>query len=163
MAKEFSRALSGRSLEFNLVNTALATVESVGALIYCTSTARYLFLLRNNGKFADTWGIAGGKIESGETPIKSLFREIQEEINFDVQGRKLIPLETYTADNNYFVYYTFIVLVDQEFVPELNNEHRGYAWTSIKDIPRPVHPGLFKTLKIDEINKKIQLVCNILS
>lgn len=163
MAKEFSRALSSRSLEFNLVNSVPAVVESVGALIYCSKTSRYLFLLRNNGKFADTWGIAGGKIDSGESPIQSLLREIQEEIGVNVQGQKLIPLETYTADNNYFVYYTYIVLVDQEFVPNLNSEHRGYAWTAISDMPRPVHPGLFKTLKIEEINDKIKLINDLLN
>lgn len=158
MAKEFSRTLSSRSLEFNLVNNHQANVESVGALIYCTSTDRYLFLLRNNGKFANTWGIAGGKIDAGEMPVQSLHREIQEEIGANLQGYKLIPLETYTADNNYFVYYTYIILVDCEFVPELNTEHRGYAWTSITDMPRPVHPGLFKTLKLEEINEKIKVI-----
>lgn len=76
MAEELSRTLSSRALEFNLVNNTPVNIESIGALIYCTTTARYLFLLRNNGKFSNTWGIAGGKIDPGETPIQSLYREI---------------------------------------------------------------------------------------
>ena len=163
MVKEFSGTLPSRSVEFDFVEPYAVTIESVGALIYCNQTDRYLFLLRNNGKFANTWGIAGGKVDSGETVIQSLKREVREEIGITLHNEKLIPLETYTADNNYFVYHTYIVIVDNEFVPTLNIEHRGYAWTSISDIPRPLHPGLFRTLRLDEINNKINSVNDMLN
>lgn len=158
MAKELSRALPSRALEFSVVNTVPAKIESTGALIYCTATNRYLFLLRDGAKFPNTWSIAGGKIEDGESIIQALARELQEEIGLDINFYKLIPLETYTADNQNFVYHTFILVVDQEFIPNLNAEHKGYAWTSIDSIPKPIHPGLFKTLHISEITKKIKAI-----
>ena len=55
--------------------------EGVGALIYARSTNRYLFLLRSRSRHAGSWGIAGGKIEAGETVIHGLVREIREEMD----------------------------------------------------------------------------------
>jgi 8-oxo-dGTP pyrophosphatase MutT (NUDIX family) len=138
-------------------------MEGVGALIYAQSTNRYLFLLRSKSKHAGSWGIAGGKVEAGETVIHGLVREIQEEIGVDYSTRKFIPIETFTADNRRFVYYTFVVSVEEEFVPKLNNEHRGYCWVEINDHPRPLHPGLWRSFNFDIVKKKIKTLESILN
>ena len=135
--------------------------EGVGALIYAKSTNRYLFLLRNKSKHAGSWGIVGGKIEAGETVIHGLVREIQEEIGVNYTNKKFIPIETFTADNRKFVYYTFIVGVDHEFIPTLNDEHRGYCWVNLDDHPRPLHPGLWRSFNFDIIKKKIKVLESI--
>lgn len=137
--------------------------EGVGALIYAKSTNRYLFLLRNKSKHSGLWGIAGGKIEAGETVIQGLVREIQEEIQVDFTNKKFIPLETFTADNHKFVYYTFLVGVDDEFIPKLNNEHRGYCWVELNDHPKPLHPGLYRSFNFEIVKKKIQTLESILN
>jgi 8-oxo-dGTP pyrophosphatase MutT (NUDIX family) len=137
--------------------------EGVGALIYSKSTNRYLFLLRNKHRQAGYWGIAGGKIDSGETVIQALVREIQEEVGQDYTSKKFIPLETFTADNEKFVYYTFLATVDQEFVPTLNEEHRGYCWVELNDHPKPLHPGLWRSFNFDIIKKKIKTLESILN
>lgn len=137
--------------------------ERVGALIYAKSTNRYLFLLRNKSKHSGLWGIAGGKIEAGETVIQGLVREIQEEIQVDFTNKKFIPLETFTADNHKFVYYTFLVGVDDEFIPKLNNEHRGYCWVELNDHPKPLHPGLYRSFNFEIVKKKIQTLESILN
>lgn len=137
--------------------------EGVGALIYARSTNRYLFLLRNKSRYSGSWGIVGGKIEANETVIQSLVREIQEEVGQDYASRKFIPLETFTADNRKFVYYTFLVSTDEEFVPKLNNEHRGYCWVELNDHPRPLHPGLWRSFNFDIVKKKIKTLESILN
>lgn len=137
-------------------------LEGCGALIYARSSNRYLFLLRNKSKYAGSWGIAGGKIETGETVIQGLVREIQEEIGVDYTNRKFIPLETFTADNHKFIYYTFVVATDNEFIPKLNDEHRGYCWVELNDHPRPLHPGLWRSFNFDIIKKKIKTLESIL-
>jgi 8-oxo-dGTP pyrophosphatase MutT (NUDIX family) len=137
-------------------------LEGVGALIYSKSTNRYLFLLRSKSKHAGSWGIAGGKVEKTETVIQALIREIQEEIGQNYESKKFIPLETFTADNRKFVYYTFLISVDQEFVPKLNNEHKGYCWVELNDHPRPLHPGLWRSFNFDIVKKKIKTLESIL-
>ena len=132
-----------------------------GALIYSRSTHRYLFLLRNQKRHAGSWGLVGGGVEPGESPTAALQREIQEEIG-SITYEKIIPLEKFTSDNGTFEYHTYVIPVDFEFVPVLNDEHRGYAWTSIDDHPKPLHPGVWRTFNFRVVLEKIKTVENVL-
>ena len=132
-----------------------------GALIYSRSTHRYLFLLRNQKRHAGSWGLVGGGVEPGESPTAALQREIQEEIG-SITYEKIIPLEKFTSDNGTFEYHTYVIPVDSEFVPVLNDEHRGYAWTSIDDHPKPLHPGVWRTFNFRVVLEKIKTVENVL-
>jgi 8-oxo-dGTP pyrophosphatase MutT (NUDIX family) len=136
--------------------------QGVGALIYSKSTKRYLFLLRDNNKYAGSWGLVGGKIERNERITEALYRESVEEIGIDVSQRKIIPIETFTSDNHKFIYYTFIISVEHEFVPTLNNEHRGYCWVGLTDYPKPLHPGVWRTFKFSTIIDKISILERLL-
>ena len=71
---------------------------------------------------------------------------------------KLVPIEQFTSPGNYFVYHTFFCLVKHEFIPKLNGEHLGYAWLDKGTIPKPLHPGLWATINVDDIYQKIQVV-----
>jgi 8-oxo-dGTP pyrophosphatase MutT (NUDIX family) len=148
-------------MEFGAVMSETHT-EGCGALIYSKSTNRYLFLLRNKSKHSGSWGIVGGKMKIKETVIQGLVREIQEEIGIDYTNFKFIPLETFTADNRKFVYYTFLLGIEAEFVPTLNDEHRGYCWVELNDHPKPLHPGLWRSFNFDIIKKKIKTLESIL-
>jgi 8-oxo-dGTP pyrophosphatase MutT (NUDIX family) len=43
-------------------------------------TGRYLYLLRNDAKHPGSWGLPGGKVESGETLLGGMERECVEEL-----------------------------------------------------------------------------------
>ena len=122
--------------------------ESCGALIYCSSTHRYLFLLRSGGRYPNTWGLVGGKVEPGETVLDGLHREIREEMGGEIKGAKVVPIETYTSNKQTFSYHTFLIKVEEEFVPDLNAEHKGYCWVKLDDHPKPLHPGVWRTFKL---------------
>ena len=137
-------------------------IESVGAFIYCAKTQRYLFLLRNSSKYAGTWGVVGGKVEANEQIIESLAREIEEELGGTIRGAKIIPIEKFTSDNGNFTYHTFISPVVAEFVPKLNDEHCGYCWVRLEDHPRPLHPGVWRTINFEAVASKIRTLESIL-
>ena len=155
MGKKLGRRVQKRRLDSSFI-------ESVGAFIYCTATKRYLFLLRNSSKYSGTWGVAGGKIEQGESIVESLLREIQEELGGTIKDPKLIPIEKFTSDNGNFTYHTFIAPVDNEFVPKLNHEHRGYCWVTLDDHPKPLHPGVWRTINFASVVDKIKTLEAIL-
>jgi 8-oxo-dGTP pyrophosphatase MutT (NUDIX family) len=137
-------------------------IEGVGTFIYSVATQRYLFLLRDGSKYAGTWGLAGGKIESGEHLLFSLHRELNEELGFDFTSTKVIPIEKFTSENNKFSYHTFLIPIADEFVPKLNYEHRGYCWVSLEDHPKPLHPGVWRTVNFKSVMKKIKTLEELL-
>ena len=130
-------------------------VKAVGVWFYCVRTRCYLYLLRNDSKYPDTWGLAGGKVEPTETLISAVERECTEELGSMPEYQQLIPIEKFTSSDGGFEYHTFWCRVDHEFIPELNHEHVGYAWIHSGRLPRPLHPGLWNTVNLDAIQKKI--------
>lgn len=131
------------------------TVNAVGVWFYSVATQRYLYLMRNDPKHPGAWGLPGGKIESGESIMDAIVRECQEEIGTMPEYLRLAPLEKFTTGDSGFAYHTFFCSVSQEFVPELNNEHLGYAWINSGTWPRPMHPGLWSTVNFDAVRHKI--------
>lgn len=138
------------------------TINGCGALIRAADTGRYLFVLRDKSSYDNTWGLPGGKIESGESVVQALSRELREELGSEVAYRKIVPIETYTSENRRFIYHTFLLSVDQEFVPKLNREHRGYCWVYINDCPGPLHPGVWKTFNFESVKQKLETLDQIL-
>ena len=137
-------------------------IEGVGTFIYATSTGRYLFLLRDTSKYSGTWGLAGGKIDAGEQLLSSLHRELNEELGYDFVDVKVIPIEKFTSDNGHFSYNTFLIPVDEEFTPTLNYEHRGYCWVRLEDHPKPLHPGVWRTINFEAVASKIKTLETVL-
>lgn len=138
-------------------------IVGCGALVYSKSTHRYLFLLRTQKKFKGSWGLVGGGVEAGETVRDALLRESIEEIGVNLAANKIIPLEQFTSDDQRFTYHTFLVPVDNEFVPVLNHEHKGYCWVHLDDYPKPLHPGVWRTFKFDSVVQKIRTVEGVLT
>jgi 8-oxo-dGTP pyrophosphatase MutT (NUDIX family) len=131
------------------------SVNAVGIWFYSIDTHRYLYLLRNDPKHPGSWGLPGGKIESGETLIQAINRECTEEIGSMPEYLKLVPLEKFTSADSGFAYHTFFCSVAEEFIPQLNDEHIGWAWIDSGTWPRPMHPGLWSTVNFDAVREKI--------
>jgi hypothetical protein len=138
------------------------SIDSCGALIYAPNTKRYLFLLRAHGKHARSWGLVGGKIEPNESIIDGLYREITEEIGMDFRKNKVIPIEKFTSENLHFAYHTFVIKVDEEFIPILNEEHTGYCWTPMQQYPKPLHPGVWRSFQFQVVVDKLKTLESVL-
>jgi len=138
-------------------------MRAAGAFIYSSSTRTYLFLLRSDYTYSNTWGLVGGKAENGESMIQTLLREIEEELGLNLSITKISPLDLYISDDNRFEYHTFICIVEEEFIPKLNREHKGWCWSTIDGIPKPLHPALYNALRTDILREKLETIENIYS
>jgi len=141
-------------MEFGIIN-------AVGIWFYSIDTDRYLYLLRNDPKHPNTWGLPGGKVEKGETLMTSIYRECTEELGSMPAYIKLSPIEKFTSPDNKFCYHTFFCSVEKEFVPILNHEHIGYSWIKSRTWPRPLHPGLWNTVNMHDVIQKVETAKDI--
>jgi 8-oxo-dGTP pyrophosphatase MutT (NUDIX family) len=131
-----------------------------GALFYALDTKRFLLLHRANGKTSNLWGLVGGTNEGCETPWEGLRREIVEEIG-KIEIKKTIPLETFVSNDSHFHFHTYLCIIKNEFIPNLNNEHNGYAWVSFGKWPKPLHHGLQNTLRSKTNTQKLETVIRL--
>jgi len=134
-----------------------------GALFYATSTKRFLFLLRDQGRTAGTWGIVGGRKEKSDANVyEALKREVAEEIGDIPVVKKTIPLELFVSKDDRFFYHTYLLIIENEFIPKLNHEHTGWAWTTLDATPKPLHQGLRTSFANKTIRTKLQTVFDII-
>jgi len=68
----------------------------------------------------------------------------------------------FTSNDSKFFFHTYLAIVDNEFIPVLNNEHSGYAWTNVNCWPKPLHVGLRNTLQNKAIKEKLQTVLDLI-
>lgn len=132
-------------------------IVSAGVFFYSKNTNRFLYLLRNDNK-NNCWALPGGKIELNETLLDGIKRECIEEINFWPNDVKLVPIQKFV--NHDFTYNTFFCEIPNEFIPELNEEHIGYAWVKLENYPKPLHPGLFNLINFDIVQDKLNYLVN---
>lgn len=159
----------GNLANYTLIYQSTMTTNSVnqvicsGGIFLARDTGRFLFLLRTQGKTAGTWGLAGGRKEpEDQTPFDILTREIQEEVGITPAIKKIIPLELFMSTDENFQYNTYILIVENEFIPELNHEHAGYAWCNFMQWPKPLHRGVKSCLNNQTIKTKIELLLVLL-
>jgi len=146
-----------------MANHSINDIVCSGALFYSKKTKRFLFLLRNNGRTAGTWGIVGGKKEDSDSnAYESLKREIQEEIGFLPEVIKTIPLELFVSKDDKFFYHTYLLIIEDEFIPKLNTEHAGWAWCDFEKFPKPLHQGLKNSFSNKTIRNKLETIFDII-
>ena len=134
-----------------------------GGLFLAKDTKRFLFFLRTQGKTANTWGLIGGKSEPiDHTPYDTLTREIAEEAGKIPPIKKVIPLELFTSNDETFQYNTYVLLVDREFIPSLNLEHKGYAWCDLDAWPKPLHRGVRISFSNRIIKTKLEILLELI-
>jgi 8-oxo-dGTP pyrophosphatase MutT (NUDIX family) len=142
-----------------VASNTLNQIICSGGFFLARDTKRFLLLHRTQGRTAGTWGLVGGKKEPTDaTPFDALTREIEEEVGKIPTIKKTIPLELFTSNDQNFQYNTYVIIVDNEFIPTLNEEHSGYAWVNYDHWPRPLHQGVKNSLNNRVIKAKLELL-----
>ena len=105
-----------------VVNVVAAIIVRDGAV---------LATQRGYGDFKGGWEFPGGKIEQGERGEDAVKRELQEELNMEVQVGGLYAKHT-------FEYPDFIItlsLYECEMLSNFTlNEHESYAWIAPREL-----------------------------
>ena len=146
-----------------MATNSLNQIICSGGIFLAKDTRRFLFLLRTQGKTAGTWGLVGGKKEPTDiTAVDALKREITEEVGKTPTIKKIVPLELFTSNDQNFQYNTYVLLVDKEFMPTLNEEHSGYAWCTYDEWPKPLHQGVKNSLNNKSIKAKLEILLELI-
>lgn len=112
---------------------ALASRKVVCSVIKAEDTNKYLLLQRSitSGDFAK-WHFLCGSVDDGEDLVDAVKREVKEEVGYTLVEDP-IEIETKKFDGYDFTY--FGVVVQKQFIPNLNHENISYAWVgSIKEM-----------------------------
>jgi 8-oxo-dGTP pyrophosphatase MutT (NUDIX family) len=143
--------------------SSLNQIICSGGFFLAKSTSRFLLLHRSQGRTAGTWGLVGGKKEPTDlTVFDALKREIEEEIGSVPEIRKTVPLELFTSNDQHFEYNTYVLIVDNEFIPKLNEEHSGYSWVRYDHWPKPLHQGVKNSLNNRVVKAKLELLLELI-
>jgi ADP-ribose pyrophosphatase YjhB (NUDIX family) len=104
------------------------------------------------------WSLWGGMVENGEQPKDALLRELTEEMGSIPDIEKIYPFDVYQSKDRHFKYYSFVSIVEDEFIPVLNDESCGYCWIDLGDWPRPMHQGARISFCNQKAIEKIRLI-----
>ena len=95
----------------------------------------YLIAQRNGNKYKGLkWEFPGGKVESDETFHEALSREIQEELNININVHKKIAEEKYKDDQIDIILHYY--LCSEKSGSIRLNEHENIAWVEKKDFDK---------------------------
>jgi 8-oxo-dGTP pyrophosphatase MutT (NUDIX family) len=133
----------------------MTEIESCAGILFVTSQGKGLFLKRSNhGDYAGWWGLPGGHRKPSENHKQAARRECKEELGDCPKGdiievnRQVTEVEGDDQKHTRKVdYVTFVQLIENEFIPNLNKEHEEFIWSYLNEYPEPIHPGLAVTLQ----------------
>ena len=121
------------------------TEVAVGVLVRPLDSA-FLLTTRPLGKpYAGYWEFPGGKLESGETVLEALGRELREEIGISVQEAVLWRQEVF--DYPHALVNLNFCLVTRWLGDIEMRESQAFEWSTLPVRQRPILPGTFPVLK----------------
>lgn len=107
--------------------------------VYIVHNDKILLLHRQDNKSqGNKWGIPGGKVDKGETPLQAAIREVKEETGYDISKQPIETLETVYIEYNekdHFTYHMFRTQLQEEpGAVKINfKEHKGFTWVTPAD------------------------------
>ena len=108
----------------------MKTIEVVAAIII--KDGQVFATQRGYGEFQGWWEFPGGKMEQAESPQEALKREINEELDADIQVNELLETVEWDYPNFHLTMHCFICNLLSESLHL--NEHEAAAWLNIESL-----------------------------
>ena len=125
----------------------MKNVKVVAAIII--NNGKVFATQRGYGEFKDGWEFPGGKIEIGETPEQALVREIQEELDTQINVKEKIDTVEYDYPNFHLSMDCFICNIIKGNL--ILKEHEAAKWLSKDELYSvdwlPADKGLIEKIK----------------
>jgi uncharacterized protein len=118
------------------------TKYGAGCLLFVPESKKFLLIKRSD--FVPTpltWCFPGGGVDSKEDPKVAAIRECREEVGYQI-SRDLHLLYTNETHAPRFKFFTYVSIIEKTFHPKLNWESCDYMWTTIDELPTPLHWGV---------------------
>jgi 8-oxo-dGTP diphosphatase len=120
-------------------------VVGVGAV--AVDDDRLLLVRRGRGPAQGTWSIPGGRVESGETLIEAVVRELLEETGLEGVCGQLLGVAELLEGPEHFVILDFRVTVLDPEPARAASDAAEVAWVPLSDVAElPLAPGLAEFL-----------------
>lgn len=132
------------SISLTLSQGFESTLEVAGC--YCEYGDQFLLLKRAGHKLqGETWGVPGGKLDPGETPLEAAIREVREEVGFDIRGMDIeeLPSMYIAMPHRNYTFHRFRTRFSDLPTLHLNlEEHTEARWlTVVEALNYPLIPG----------------------
>ena len=108
----------------------MKTIEVAAAII--THSGRIFATQRGYGEFKDGWEFPGGKMEPGETPQQALVREIQEELDTEIEVGELVETVEYGYPGFHLTMHCFLCTVRSGAL--VLKEHEAARWLTREEL-----------------------------
>lgn len=111
-------------------------LRNLSVILLYDEKKRILLQFRDETQVApNCWSFFGGGIEEGETPEQAVKREAMEELEYQLEGPKLVFVQEYRGENNHGKKYVFI----EKYNPKkalVQREGKDKGWFSIDEAKR---------------------------
>ena len=125
----------------------MKVIEVVAAIII--DKEKVFATQRGYGEFKDGWEFPGGKMEQGETPQQALMREIQEELDTEIEVGELLDTVEYDYPNFHLTMHCFLCTIKSGDL--VLKEHEAAKWLTKETIDSvdwlPADKGLIEKIR----------------
>lgn len=108
----------------------MKNIEVAAAII--THNGRVFATQRGYGEFKDGWEFPGGKMEPGETPQQALVREIQEELDTEIEVGELVETVEYDYPGFHLTMHCFLCTIRSGDL--VLKEHEAARWLTREEL-----------------------------
>jgi len=117
-------------------------VPSEAAIVIVRDSRNRILFLRRSvtcPKYPLHWGLPGGYLDPGETPVQAAVRELREETGLHLGQSDLVPKGSSRAGGGIHVFEAR----SPEVAPvSSDGEHDGFVWAALSSLPYPLAPGV---------------------